>query len=184
MMANKKPNERRQTITSLTDDLLAQVTNPTPPAASPPPAAVPASADKPTLARSSPPPAPEPPTPDPTTPKPKTASNTKPGAKKKKLVPDEDLSPYLQRERKRIRERQPNRATFDLTPKMRQKIADLAEKYGCPQSQLVALLLVHGIKAIFAGEIDPAALYTPSGSPKFAHNLDLAAALADLDKLP
>lgn len=114
--------------------------------------------------------------------RPKTSAQS--GVKKKKTIPDEELSPYLRRERERIRDRKPNRATYDLTPKMRQRIAALAEKYGCPQSQLVALLLAHGIKALAAGEIDPTALHIPSGSPKFAHNLDLDSVLADLDKLP
>lgn len=79
----------------------------------------------------------------------------------------------LTKEQQRIRERRARRATFDLPPAIREKLADLSIEYGVPQSQIVALLLLHGFERIEAGEIDPAERREKSTSPKFAFNLVL-----------
>jgi hypothetical protein len=111
------------------------------------------------------------------------SASSSPPSPPPKPEPDEELSPQLARERKRIRDRRPNRATYDIPPDLRQKIAKLSVKYGCPQSQLATLMLIHALKAIEVKDIDPTALQIPSDSPKFAHNLDLTIALTELKKL-
>ncbi len=77
------------------------------------------------------------------------------------------------RKQQRQEERRARRATFDLPPVVRQRLAELSVDYGVPQSQLVALLLLRGFEAMEAGEIDPAPLRERSTSPRFAYNLDL-----------
>ena len=97
--------------------------------------------------------------------------------------PKEEAEPELTDQQKKIRERRARRATFDLPPEVRRKIADLSVRYGVPQSQIVTLLLIDGIERIEAGEIDPGELRERSTSPKFAYNLDLEEALGRLRSL-
>ena len=75
------------------------------------------------------------------------------------------------RERKRTEARKAKRATYDLPPKLKQKIAEIAKNHECPASQIAHLLLLHGLKELEAGNVEIESRKYPSKSPLFEWNL-------------
>jgi hypothetical protein len=77
------------------------------------------------------------------------------------------------KERKKIRARRERRVTYDLPPSLKQRIAELAEQHRVPASQIAALLLDHGLKALESGAIDLDEHKIESRTPRYDANLDL-----------
>jgi hypothetical protein len=77
------------------------------------------------------------------------------------------------RERAKIQARREQRATYDLPPAVRARIADLAEELRLPASQLAALALVRFLKEYEAGAVDLSEFKQPSASPRYDWNLVL-----------
>lgn len=75
------------------------------------------------------------------------------------------------RERKRTEARKKRRATYDLPPALKQRIAALGKEHQCPASQIAHLLLLHGLKELEAGNIEIESRKYPSKSPLFEWNL-------------
>ena len=77
------------------------------------------------------------------------------------------------KEREKMRRRQPGRASYDLPPKVKDRIAEIAEEHQVPISQVAALLLSHGLKAIDNGDLDLEKYKDskPSPSPRYQTNL-------------
>ena len=75
------------------------------------------------------------------------------------------------RERSKIRERRDYRVTYDLPPKLRQRIKIIAEKEGIPASQLVTLALYRFLELYQKKEIDLSAYKESSKSPRYDWNL-------------
>lgn len=73
-----------------------------------------------------------------------------------------------------------NRVMLDLPPELEARLVALAQKFECPISQAAAYLLAVGISELDAGRVDLRANRTPSKSPKFTWNLDLAEILEKL----
>jgi hypothetical protein len=81
------------------------------------------------------------------------------------------------REQAKIRARREQRVTYDLPPKLRQQIKDLAEAEGIPASQLVTLALGRFLTEYAEMKIDLALYKQPSRSPRYDWNLNLPADL-------
>jgi hypothetical protein len=77
------------------------------------------------------------------------------------------------RERNKIRSRRDFRVTYDLPPKLRQRIKTLAEKEGVPASQLVTLALYRFMDAYQKKEIDLGLYKESSKSPRYDWNLKI-----------
>lgn len=77
------------------------------------------------------------------------------------------------KEQEKIRSRRAKRATYDLPPELKKKVAELSIKYGVPQSQIVAFLLYASIEDIKNNRVNLSDFRTESTSPKFAYNIDL-----------
>ena len=75
-------------------------------------------------------------------------------------------------ERERGRKRGENLAHYDLSPGMKDRIAQESVRLGIPASQLASFLLADALARFDAGEIDPTPHLSPSTSPKFRNNLD------------
>ena len=77
--------------------------------------------------------------------------------------------------KKTPRERLQKRATYDISAELKQAIADRA-------TQLAHFLLLHAWRQLEAGELDPEPYLEPSTSPAFRNNLNVDAAVDDLEK--
>ena len=78
------------------------------------------------------------------------------------------------REREKMRRRQPGRATYDLPKKLKDRIAEIADDHQVPISQVAAVLLSYGLKALEQGEIElDNYKKEPSLSPRYEYNLVL-----------
>lgn len=74
-------------------------------------------------------------------------------------------------ERGRDRDRLESRATYDMTPELKDRIARKATELGIPASQLAMFMLSDALTRLESGEIDPTPFLTRSESPKFRNNL-------------
>lgn len=70
-------------------------------------------------------------------------------------------------------ERLAGRATYDISPALKNAIVKRATRLGIPASQLAHFLLLHALRDLDAGKIDPEPYLTESDSPRFRNNLDL-----------
>jgi hypothetical protein len=78
----------------------------------------------------------------------------------------------LLKERQKIAAR--NRLTIDLPQALVDRVAALAQRQGCPQSQLIHAMMLFALVAIDAGDFALDELpRTPSRSPRYEWNLDL-----------
>jgi hypothetical protein len=75
------------------------------------------------------------------------------------------------RERAKIQARREQRATYDLPPRIRQRVKDLAESEGVPASQLVTLALIRFLNDFVNQKIDLSLYKQPSRSPRYDWNL-------------
>ena len=75
------------------------------------------------------------------------------------------------KERAKNKARQGRRAVYDLSPELIQEVAAIAEQHRVPASQIAALLLRHGFRALQRGEIDIESRKVPSRSPRYRWNL-------------
>lgn len=106
---------------------------------------------------------------------------------KRKVTPDV-LADLMGREPKREEKATPKRktsksrlagrATYDLSPELKEAIAERATRLGIPASQLAHFLLLHAWRQLEDGELDPEPFLEPSTSPAFRNNLDIEAATA------
>jgi hypothetical protein len=80
----------------------------------------------------------------------------------------------LARERKKSKTRRGRRAVYDLDPALIAAVKEIAAQHRVPASQVAAVLLLQGLTALEAGELDLEALKEPSDSPRFEWNLDLS----------
>ncbi|HEY9078393.1 MAG TPA: hypothetical protein VIO61_17790 [Anaerolineaceae bacterium] len=78
------------------------------------------------------------------------------------------------RQSQKMIERKPKRATFDLTPGLRQQVMQLSETLRIPASQIVSYALMRFLRAYSYGEIDFSQIKRPSRSPRYDWNLDLS----------
>lgn len=76
-----------------------------------------------------------------------------------------------EREQQRNRDRLTQRATYDLTPELKEAVVQRATRLGIPASQLAMFLLCDGLRRYDSGEIDPQPYLEESTSPKFRNNL-------------
>ena len=74
-------------------------------------------------------------------------------------------------ERGRNKQRLDGRATYDMTPELKDRIARKATELGIPASQLAMFMLCDGLARLENEEIDPTPFLTRSESPKFRNNL-------------
>ncbi len=79
------------------------------------------------------------------------------------------------REREKIQKRKPNRVTYDLPPRIKEAVRELAEEQRVPASQLVAIALARFLRDVEKGELDLARFKQPSQSPRYDWNLVLPA---------
>jgi hypothetical protein len=75
------------------------------------------------------------------------------------------------RERSKIRSRREYRVTYDLPPKLRQRIKTIADKEGIPASQLVTLALYRFLDHYQKKEFDLSTYKEISKSPRYDWNL-------------
>lgn len=75
--------------------------------------------------------------------------------------------------RAKMAERQPNRATYDLPPGMKEQIEALAAELKTPASQVATVLLTYALRAVQRGALDLPTLRRPSRSPRYEHILVL-----------
>lgn len=71
----------------------------------------------------------------------------------------------------RNKQRLESRATYDMTPELKDRIARKATELGIPASQLAMFMLSDALARLESGEIDPTPFLTRSESPKFRNNL-------------
>ena len=76
-----------------------------------------------------------------------------------------------ERERRRQRDRLVKRATYDITPELKEAVARRATDLGLPASQFAMFLLCDALRRYDAGEIDPTPFLGHSDSPRFRKNL-------------
>lgn len=84
------------------------------------------------------------------------------------------------KEQERQEKRKAGKVTYDLPPELKETIADLAAEYQVPQSQIAALLLICGLETLQS--VDLAKYMSPSRSPLYEYNIDLAKFMADWKK--
>lgn len=77
------------------------------------------------------------------------------------------------REREKIRARREQRVTYDLPPRIRQRVKELADEQRVPASQLVALALARFLRELEDEKIDLTPFKQPSRSPRYDWNLVL-----------
>jgi len=65
------------------------------------------------------------------------------------------------------------RASYDMTPDIKQAVATRATRLGIPASQLAMFLLSDALRRYDAGEINPRPFLVESDSPKFRNNLEI-----------
>ncbi len=65
------------------------------------------------------------------------------------------------------------RATYDLTPELKERIVRKATDLGISTSQLALFMLSDALDRLDRGAIDPTPFITRSDSPKFRNNLPL-----------
>lgn len=87
---------------------------------------------------------------------------------------EERTLPQAER-KKRIKEREKmrkrNRKVLDLPEHITDRLSQIAEQYGCPESQVAAFLLAHGIQDLDDEHLDLTPYLRPSRSPRYDHNL-------------
>ena len=83
--------------------------------------------------------------------------------------------PKPEPKRRTSRDRLAGRATYDLSPELKEAIAQRATRLGIPASQLAHFLLLHAWRLLEQGQIDPEPFLVPSTSPAFRNNLDVEA---------
>jgi hypothetical protein len=84
-----------------------------------------------------------------------------------KTEPDEKQ----ERERQRQRRRLTRRATYDITPELKDAVSTRATRLGIPASQLAMFLLADSLQRYDAGAVDPKPFLVESNSPRFRNNL-------------
>ena len=77
----------------------------------------------------------------------------------------------LAKQREKMRQR--NRKVLDLPEKITDRLKQLAEKYGCPESQVAAFLLAKGFQDLDDETLDLFPYLRPSRSPRYRNNLDI-----------
>jgi len=77
-------------------------------------------------------------------------------------------------------DRNSGRASYDLTPEIKQRIKDISVELGVPQSQVAALLLLMSLAEVEAGQVDlfSLGLLKKSDSPAYQYVIDLEKAEA------
>ncbi len=68
--------------------------------------------------------------------------------------------------KKRDKLRQKRRLQLEVDPGIKEDLKALSDELGIPQSQIVALFILHGLDGIRSGEIDLAKYVESSGSPQ------------------
>jgi hypothetical protein len=77
----------------------------------------------------------------------------------------------LAKQREKMRQR--NRKVLDLPEKITDRLKQLAEKYGCPESQVAAFLLAKGFQDLDDETLDLFPYLRPSRSPRYKNNLEI-----------
>lgn len=77
------------------------------------------------------------------------------------------------KEKQKMERRLKGRATYDLTPALKERIEQIAAGEGVPASQIAHLFLLHSLRAFEAGEINVKAYKRPTQSPRYEWTLDL-----------
>ncbi|HZW03510.1 MAG TPA: hypothetical protein VFF68_06270 [Anaerolineaceae bacterium] len=77
------------------------------------------------------------------------------------------------RQREKIRARREQRVTYDLPPRIRQRIKELADEQRIPASQIVALALARFLRELEEDKVDLSPFKQPSRSPRYDWNLVL-----------
>lgn len=77
------------------------------------------------------------------------------------------------REREKIRARREQRVTYDLPPRIRQRVKEIADELRVPASQLVALALARFLRDLEEEKINLGPYKQPSRSPRYDWNLVL-----------
>jgi len=73
--------------------------------------------------------------------------------------------------KERMKQRLPNRATYDLPPGMKAKIEQLAEQQETTATMVASVLLAEGIKMLYSGELQLEERRVPSKSVRYTWNL-------------
>lgn len=95
---------------------------------------------------------------------------------------EEDVEDKDKPTRKTPSDRLAGRATYDLSPRLKEAIAGRAAQLGIPASQLAHFLLLHAWQALECGEIDPEPYLQLSSSPAFRHILEIAEVEKEMDE--
>jgi hypothetical protein len=88
-----------------------------------------------------------------------------------------DKTTQQEKAKAKIRARKANRATYDLPPRLRDRVRLLAEELRIPASQLVTLALLRFLQTYDEQQIDLSRYKLPSRSPRYDWNLEFPADL-------
>jgi hypothetical protein len=77
----------------------------------------------------------------------------------------------LVKQREKMKQR--NRKVLDLPEEITDRLKQLAEKYGCPESQVAAFLLAKGFQDLDDEALDLFPYLRPSRSPRYRNNLEI-----------
>jgi hypothetical protein len=88
---------------------------------------------------------------------------------------ERSMSPSERRKlaKQRAKESKRNRKILDLPEELTDRLKQLAEKYGCPESQVAAFLLAKGFQDIDSQALDLFPHLRPSRSPRYKNNLEI-----------
>ncbi len=88
---------------------------------------------------------------------------------------ERSLSPDDRRRlaKQRAKESQRNRKIFDLPEAITARLEQLAAEIGCPESQIAAFLLAHGLQELEDEAIQLTPYLQPSRSPRYRFNLQI-----------
>ncbi len=73
--------------------------------------------------------------------------------------------------KKAEREKKRNKATFDMPAWLTDSLDILAERYGCPRNEVLAMLAEYGLRAYLNGELDPREIRDVTRSLRFEYKL-------------
>lgn len=85
-------------------------------------------------------------------------------------------------EREKMASRAPRRATYDLPEGMKAEVERLAAELSAPTSQVAAVLLSVGLRAVQRGDLNLRRLCRPAKSPRYDNLLDLPVENGELPK--
>jgi hypothetical protein len=101
----------------------------------------------------------------------------------RKRQEDRSLTPAERKKRakQRAKDSKRNRKIFDLPEEITDRLAQTAEQYGCPESQVAAFLLAKGFQDLDDEAIDLYPHLRPSTSPRYKNNLELPSEQAGVE---